>query len=98
MVVFRVLEAAISVSKNTGCVTATMIALMAAMKFQRTAEPTVSHSLLINHSTNQLVRNRVSSGHLQISEVYGGAHIPYLKVTVCTSGNALVSINKVDQL
>ena len=69
-------------SKDTGCVMETMIALMAAMKFQRTAKQTVSHSFLIDRSTNQLVRNRLSSEHLQLSEVYGLEHIRYLKVAV----------------
>jgi len=75
MVLFHVLEAAISVSMKARYVMDGMTAVITAMKIHKSAKQTVSHSFLINHSTNQLVRNRLSSGHLQISEEYGLAHV-----------------------
>jgi len=60
---------------------------------QADGQSLIFNHVIINHSINQLVRNRVSSGHLRISEVYGLAHIRYWRFG--SSSNALVSINKV---
>ena len=75
-VLFHVLEAAISVSVKAHCVMDTITAVITAMKIHKSAKQTVSHSFLINHSTSQLsVIALADLRDLQISEVYGLAHI-----------------------